>query len=212
MEFQRLNDILNRAKIVHTAERLRIDFSSENLRYAIYLLQGGALTCVTTAYKFNLSGYQVPTTQQKRMIDEIVDLIVFFEELGEGSRQLKAWFAGKAVERSPDAISVKDRALKNLVSEDVIKEIQSKTNELNHIISVRGMHPSITAVRANSTKTTHIFRYDHEGVPPYYKPGDFGTMFVNPALYTLLLPLRLGLINQEVFDELSAYKKEIDLE
>lgn len=210
MEYDRLNHFLNRAKIIHTGYLNKVDFNTNNLKHALYLLQGGALTCATTAFKLNLEGYHVPTTQQKRMIDEIVDLVNFFEELGDNSRQLKAWFGGRAVSRTNDALSIVDRAKRNLVSVEVVKEIDSKTKELNHIISEWAMHPSIKAVRANSTKRDHLFYYDHSFMKPAYNVADFGAMFINPCLYTILLPARMYLLTKEEFDELFAYTKEID--
>ncbi|MDO8269981.1 MAG: hypothetical protein Q7T54_04915 [Candidatus Levybacteria bacterium] len=213
MTFIRLKAILDVAKRIHISSISRIDFDKEDKKHAIYLLQGGVLTAVSNAFQFNLNGFYVPTTQQKRLIDEAIDLIWFFDENLKKQRQLRAWFAGRIVERVPGNegnLTLKQRAEINLLDIDRIQKMDDLQKTINHIVS-EVMHPTIKAMRANSSKRTHLFDYDNlTPKKPQYSPENFGNMFVVPSLFSLLIPIRHLQVNNAQFDILRSYVRDIE--
>lgn len=213
MTFNRISVILEDIKEVHTNLRLQIDFNLQNKRHAIYLLQGGILTAISTALELNARGYLVPRAQQKRMIDEIIDLIMFFDEGEENSRQLRAWFGGRIVERVPENqgnLTVEDRAVRANLSPDQIRTLENMRQRANQIMS-QYMHPSIEAIRANCFRRTHIFDYNHEhtGLQHRISANDFAFLYLVPGLHTLLLPARTLPLSEEDFHRLRSYDREI---
>lgn len=215
MDFIHLKQILDYAASVHQSLIPRVNFEKNDKKHAIYLIQGGVLTTAFTALKFNLDNYYAQTSQQKRLIDEAIDLIWFLDEdtNEEQSRQLKAWFNGKIVEREPGNsgnLTMEDRAKINLLTKEQIQHIHSLQKQLNNITS-KMVHPTITAMRANSSKSSHIFDYDNllsKELP--FNSKDFGNMFVIPALYSLLIPVRHLLLPKKDFDQLRSFVSEIE--
>lgn len=213
MIFDRISEILEDMKAVHTNLRLQIDFNLQNKRHAIYLLQGGILTAISTALELNARGYQVPRAQQKRMIDEIIDLIMFFDEVEEDSRQLRAWFGGRIIERTlgnQGNLTVEDRAIRANLSPAQIRTLDNMRQRANQIMS-QYMHPSIEAIRANCFRRTHIFDYnhDHTGSQHRISANEFGFLYLVPGLHALLLPARTLPLSEEDFHKLRDYDREI---
>lgn len=210
--FNRISEILEDAKQVHSGLRNQVDFNLEDKKHAMYLLQGGILTAITTALRFNNEGLLAPRAQQKRMIDEIIDLITFFDEVNENSRQLRAWFSGKVVERTTGNkgnLTAQERATRvNLTPAQVryLDELRKKSN----LIMSQYMHPTIEVVRANVFRKTHLFDYNHRytsSLAIFAK--DFGNLYVVPGLHALLLPARVLTLSESDFHRLRNYDKEI---
>ena len=212
MNFNRLTEILGVAKTIHSSLRGDVDFTNSNKKHAIYLLQGGVLTAVTSALKFNLEGYIVPVAQQKRMIDEAIDLIWFFDEIEENSRHLRAWFNGHIVERVPGNrgnLTLEERSERNFLTTEQIRRMDNLGERLSRLVS-RYMHPSIDAVRANSRRVSHTFDYNHEQTSSASFPaGSFGNLYVIPGLHALLIPARTLPLLQNDFEQLRTFDREI---
>lgn len=215
MTFNRISEILNDAKNVHSNLRRQIDFNQNTKRHAIYLLQGSVLTAVSTALEFNARGYLVPRAQQKRMIDETIDLIMFFDEGEENSRQLRAWFAGRVIEResgNQGNLTAEDRAIRANLTPEQIQSLDNLRERANHIMS-QYMHPSIEAVRANVFRRTHIFDYTHEHTGSQHRmsANNFGNLYLVPGLHALLLPTRTLPLEEIDFHRLRDYDREIQM-
>lgn len=213
MTFNRISEILDDAKDVHSNLRGQINFAQNNKRHAVYLLQGGILTAIFTALDFNDKSYLVPRAQQKRMIDEIIDLITFFDEGRENSRQLRAWFAGRIIQREPDNqgnLTAEDRAARANLSAEQIHALDNLRREANHIMS-QYMHPSIEAVRANVFRRTHVIDYKHEHISSQHRmsANQFGNLYVVPGLHALLLPASTLPLSEADFHRLRDYDREI---
>lgn len=214
MNFENLKKMLFEAYRVHKTFIRKIDFNIENKAHAIYLIQGGALTATANAYTFNLGGYYLPTQQQKRFIDEAINLIWFFDENPDTTRQISAWFRNEVVERTPGNkgnLSLKQRAKINFTDEYHIQEIDKSTKKLIDYSSTI-MHPTLKAVRLGLSKSTHIFDYDnliHKR--PLFNVSDFGNMFIIPALYSLLIPFRTFPLLKSDFDRLREYISIIEI-
>lgn len=208
----RISEILKEMKIVHTDLRKQVDFTLQNKKHAIYLLQGGILTAISTALELNTKGYLVPRAQQKRMIDEIIDLIMFFDEGQENSRQLRAWFGGKIIERTPGNqgnLTAEDRAIRGKLSTDQIQKLDNLRQSANQIMS-QYMHPSIEAIRANVFKRTHVFDYEHRHTSSHrISANDFANLYVVPGLHALLIPVRTLPLSNSDFQRLRDYDREI---
>lgn len=212
MTFNRISKILDDTKDVHSNLRGQVDFAQNSKRHAIYLLQGGILTAIFTALDFNDKGYLVPRAQQKRMIDEIIDLITFFDEGNENSRQLRAWFAGRIIEREPGNqgnLTAEDRATRTNLTMEQIRLIDNLRGQANHIMS-QYLHPSMEAIRANVFRRTHIFDYKHERTSSHaMSANDFGNLYVVPGLHALLLPSIILPLSEVDFHRLRDYDREI---
>lgn len=213
MDYKRLEEMLDIAKKVHMSLIPRINFNLEDKKHAIYLLQGGILTAVSNAITFIQGGYHAPASQQKRLIDEAINLIWFFDENDSQTRQIKAWFNGHVVEReegNKGNLTASQRAKLNFLPEEEIKTMDEMYAGLSNITS-KSMHPTLSTMRANCSKSTHLFDYDNL-LPkkPNYSPRDFGNFFVIPALYSLLIPIRSLLVSEFWFNTLRAFISEIE--
>jgi len=212
MNFDRLTEILGVAKTIHSSLRRDVDFTNSNKRHAIYLLQGGVLTAVASSLRFNLEGYIVPVAQQKRIIDEAIDLIWFFDEIEGNSRHLRAWFNGHIIERVPGNrgnLTLEERAERNFLTTEQIRRMDTLREELSKLVS-KYMHPSINAVRANCRRISHTFDYDHEQTASAsLSAGSFGNLYVIPGLHALLIPVRNLPLLQTDFEQLRAFDREI---
>jgi len=213
MTFNRISEILDDAKDVHSSLREQIDFTQNSKRHAIYLLQGAILTAMFTALEFNNRGYLVPRAQQKRMIDETIDLITFFDEGNENSRQLRAWFAGRIIQREPGNqgnLTVEDRAARMNLTAEQTRSLDNLRGQANHIMS-QYMHPSIEAVRANVFRRTHIIDYKQEHTISQHRmsANQFGNLYVVPGLHALLLPVSTLPLSDADFHRLRDYDRAI---
>lgn len=212
MTFDKLSEILAYAIQVHLSLRKQVDFDLEDKKHAIYLLQGGALTALTSAMEFNLRGYMIPRAQQKRMIDEIVDLITFFDEINDDARQIKAWFKGQVVEREPGNkgnLTIEERASRYYFSHDQVQFIDKLKKQINEVMS-KFMHPTIDAVRANAYRRTNIFDYYHSNTKSKsMSPEDFGNLYIVPVIHAILIPIRILRLTETQFNQLRSCDKEI---
>ena len=213
MTFKRLREILKYAKKVHkTSIRSQVDYKKNDKKHAIYLLQGGVLTAATNAFEFNSKGLLAPRAQQKRMIDEIVALIFFFDELSDHARQVKAWFNGSIVERSQGNkgnLTSDERASRYSLTAEQIQRMDSLRKQSNQIMSLY-MHPTIEVIRSNVFKDSNVFDYDHERTYTHViEPATFGNLYVTPALHSLLTPIRVLHLGQEEFANIRSHDNEI---
>lgn len=206
--YKNIERVLSYCKLTHIALKNQVNFGIEDKKHALYLLQGGAISVTSSALAFNYRGLMLPRAQQKRMLDEVMDLILFFIELTDNSRQLKAWFRGHVVEREPGNrgnMSAEDRAKIFFFTTDQIKMLDKLIKQMNNELS-KFMHPTIQAVRANSSKSRHIFDYDHIRTSNQcWEPQVFGELFIVPCINCLLIPSRELTPSQETFDLLRSY-------
>lgn len=214
MNFDFLQQVLTDAKLIHRSMSKRIDFSKQDNVHGVYLIQGGILTAATSALKFNHDGYIVPVAQQKRLIDEALDLIWFFDELPDEARQVKAWFRGEVVERQlghSGNLSLEDRSKQSGLSVDELKMLQATMAKLNNQMS-KYMHPTISAMRANASKSNNIFDYDHKYTAVVsVKANDFSELYIIPSLNALLISRKtLAYLTKEQVAVLNGYRKRIN--
>ena len=212
MTCEKLNEIITYAKSVHISLREQVDFTVQNKKHAIYLLQGGALTTVSTAMLFNIKGYLVPRAQQKRMIDEIRNLITFFDEIDENARQIKAWFKGHVIEREPGNtgnLTIAERSERYFFTPEIVEKIDTLNLQINNMMS-KYMHPTIHAMRANVFRRSHLFDYDHLYTASHSMSAvDFGNLYVVPAIHALLIPVKALMLTRDQFELLRVFDKEI---
>lgn len=212
MTFDKLSEILAYAIQVHLSLHKQVNFDLEDKKHAIYLLQGGALTALASAMEFNLRGYLIPRAQQKRMVDEIVDLITFFEETSDNARQIKAWFKGRVVEREPGNqgnLTTEERAELYFFSPEQVLAMDKLKKQINEVMS-NYMHPTIEAIRANAYRRTNIFDYYHRNTQSKsIDPVDFGNLYVVPVIHAILIPVRVLKLAEEQFNQLRSYDREI---
>lgn len=212
MNFDSCSQIIQEAISVHKNIYQQIEFDKEDKKHAIYLLQGAVITSVYSALVFNIKGYLNPVAQQKRMIDEMVQLIMFFNEIKDDNRHLRAWFKGRIVERPKgrgDYLTIEDRAKKYNLKPEHIRQLDKASKKLVDIVSLYS-HPSIESVRVNVFKSTNTFDYaqkqTHERA---LSPKVFGEMYLAPLLQAFLIPLETVKLTKEEFINLRAHHRAV---
>ena len=147
------------------------------------------------------------------MISETTELIMFFDEIDENSRQIRAWFGGHIIEReagNTGNLSTEDRAKLNGVPLDVVEHADELRKKLNNDLS-KYMHPSITAMRANMRKKSKTIDYEHKGSRSRSVNADFfGYVFIAPCVQSVLIPSRTIHPTLEDFDRLREYITEVE--
>lgn len=202
-------EILETGKRIHKGFISSLDFNKNSVAKAVYILQGGAITTVYNALKFNLSGHIVAREQQGRMISEIEDIIDFFATQDDNSRHIKSWYAGITLN-----ITDIKRGMHKYMDEATASTYINLMKDLLHEKS-KYLHPSLDAVRFNMRKSSHEFDYECVSVygnPNYVMtPNKFATMFIAPGiLYSLLIPAKILTPTEEDFTILSNYADEIE--
>jgi len=207
-DFNQVSDVIDDLKKAHLEQKGTVDFTTENRRYAIYVLQGGSLTALNYAYEFNLKGYVLPILQQHRMIAEIVDLILFFDEIDDGSRQVKAFFKNKTIGREPGNtgnLSYVERAKNTPFNAEQIKNTDELLNKVLNISS-KLHHPTLDTLRSNLSMRTHIFDYDNLlSNKPHFGIEIFWNLLLLPVIHGLLLPENTMELTKEGYDKLYGY-------
>jgi len=200
INFKIILEIISNIKNFHKEIRKLIDISKEDRKHAIYLLQGGALSYLIYAYDFNNEGYIVPLAQQYRMILETIELILFFNELDDGSRYIKAFFKGHTIRikqgnsGNPD---IEDRIKISGLTEERLNRSDDLYKNLFNIGSDY-MHPNLESIRAKLINGSYIFDYERKFISKPYKSAiDFNKLFLIPVIHGFLLP-----INTIPFNEL----------
>ena len=204
--------MLEFTKGLHRINRQRVDFSINNRKHAIYLLQGGILTACSRALDFNQKGYHMSTILHKRMIDETINLIWFFDDTNDTSRHLRAWFRGDVVERKSGKggeLSIEQRAKMGHSSPELIATLDDLFKKMNNETS-KYMHPTINIMKSNLLKRTLFFDYDYKTISkPCLSPESFGSFYVIPTLNALRTPMKtLPLLNID-YDRLQKYIKRL---
>jgi len=147
------------------------------------------------------------------MVNEALDLILFFDEIPNKSRQLVAWFKGHVVERTrgnSGNLTNEQRALEAGLTVQEIKQIDKLMLEMNHFLS-KYCHPTINAMRPNVTKSKNLFDYEHAITSRLQiSPEDFSDFFVVPAINAMLISKNnISFLTKEQADKLNSYRKRI---
>ena len=210
--FEEILAIIDDIKKIHSELKDSIDFNVEDNKHAIYILQGGSITALNYSYKFNLSGCILPLLQQYRMIIEIVDLILFFDEISKDARQIKAFFKNKTVGRKPGNtgnLSYEERAKNDLLAISEVKHMDGVRKELVNLSS-KFMHPTLDAIRSNLSQKTYLFDYDNLlAKKPYFDIRSFSNLFLIPVLHGLLLPINNFVLLKDNYEKLNKFLKMI---
>ena len=209
LDYKKISEIINDIINCHKDLRKVIDTSTEDRKHAIYLLQGGSLNSLIFAYDFNKQGYTLPLMQQYRMILETVELIIYFDELKDNSRQIKAFFRGKTIERhsgSSGNPTIEERIKLSGLTEEQLCRNDELCKKLVNIVS-NYMHPTIESIRGgNLHKSSYIFDYEREYVPkPYFPSMLFNNLFLRPVIQGFLIPIRTLPLNESCFSILSDF-------
>lgn len=185
-----IHKIIEFAQKVHSNLRNKIDPDVEDRKHAIWLLQGLIITSATLAFEFNLRGIALSASQQQRLIGEAIELILFFEQLDDNSRQLRAWFNDYIVSRNEGSVSVDKRTKISGLSAEQIKASDNLHKKISEFWS-KYMHPSLRVTRTNLYKKIYIFDYNHTDTPPSLSEDEFIRFFVLKTIQCLILPARL---------------------
>lgn len=187
-----LGGVLQEAKNVHLSLHHSVDFKAQNAKQAIYIIQGGVITGAILAIRFHCEGLMTARAQQARLINESRELVEYFQDLPDDHRHLRAWFAGKIVERPLETLA--SRKLAQTLTPEQVKRYDTARKSLYNHLSAYGMHATINSLRSNMSQSSSIFDYDHAVVPKPAKDitvAELGTFYVTPALQTLLMPMHL---------------------
>lgn len=205
--------IISYLKDVHYFLHEKVDFSKQDKTHAIYLIQGGIITSLCSAFIFNQRGMVVSTMQLKRLIGEALDLLLFFDEIQDNSRQMKTWFEGEVVERKPGNsgnLTIEQRAVDSGLDVKGIKTLDNLRKKLNDALS-KYCHPTINTMRANVYKRDNTFDYDHlNTIKAQINSKDFSDFFVVPAINALLITKNnFSLLSKDQVYQLNYYRKII---
>ena len=214
LDNKKISEIISVLINCHKEIRKLINKNIEDKKHAIYLLQGGSLNSLISAYDFNNQGYVTPLMQQYRMILETEGLIIYFDELKDNSRQIKAFFKGKTLKRKPENSgnpTIEERIkLSGLTEEQLIRD--DKLCEKLFNISSNYLHPTIESIRGgNLFKNSYIFDYERKCIPkPYILPTLFNNLFLRPVIRGFLIPIGTLLLDKScysvLFNFLDKYK------
>ena len=196
-----------RAIAVHGDLRQRVDFRKHDRAHAVYLLQGGCLTNVVVACDHYSRGHQNHVMQTIRFVFEARALTVFFADVRDDDRRLRAWFEGKIVKApskpgrwtsTPSPLGIPPKEPKELEAwktkamaqfDDACKTIYDEYS--------KSQHPTIDAVRFNQHQGTHEFNYDCSALTMRPLVNlDLETGLLIPALQALWCGLKLQLLSR----------------
>jgi hypothetical protein len=203
LTYERIESILDMIVKLHKSFKKQVDFKVEDKKQAFYIIQGGAITFAYTALKFHKDGLIVPMMQLHRMLNECVELTAFFEEVDDKSRQLKAWYSGKIIERQPGNsgnLSYDERAKRNNMEVDLIKFMDAAHKKLNDWSS-QYSHPSMQALRTTMGKKSKDFDYQHKASKvEEVTLGVFVEFFIFPLLFCMLIPARTLTYSEGIYN------------
>ena len=217
LDNKEISEIISVMTNCHLEIRKLINKDIEDKKHAIYLLQGGSLSSLIYAYDFNNQGYIAPLMQQYRMMLETAELIIYFDELKDNSRQIKTFFKGKTVKRKPGNSgnpTIEERIkLSGLTEEQLNREDELCEKLFN--ISSNYLHPTIESIRGdkgdNLLKNSYTFDYERSNIPkPYMSPALFNNLFLRPVIRGFLIPIKTLPLNKSyyliLFNFLDKYK------
>lgn len=132
--------------------RPRVDFSKQDPRHAVYLMQGAGITNAYIGLQLFKFGYQNHLMQTMRFLLELRNLAEFIVILREGDRHLKTWFAGTIVKAPrPKGRTIKPEEVGPLPNDPVARvEWAKKAGKVVYDAYSESHHPTIGAVRFNA--------------------------------------------------------------
>ena len=146
---------------IHREIEKEIDFSIQDKRLAIYLILGGMITNEARSLYWLGIGNMENHAQLQRLLAESMDLVIFFCETEETSRQVKQWFNGRIISRQPGNagnLTLTQRARFFDTEEQTIKNMDETVKIANEVLSPY-MHPSYELVTATFDDKKNSFRY-----------------------------------------------------
>lgn len=192
--------IIGYLKIVHSKNKKSTDFTKNDRRHAIYLLQGAAITSCETVYsiKNNIGALQ----REWRFIRETADLIEYFDTLPESDRHLKAWFRGEVITPLPRTKRQRRDGCPGLPSK-LYDQMDKLGKKLIDTIS-KGLHPTRTAVQTNFNRISKDFDYEHRFVP-VLDDYHINASFIVPAIQSFVLPFSSFKLDKDDFQRLLSW-------
>lgn len=183
----------------HKSIKAKVDFNKNDKIHALYIVLGGVLSMTCTAHALNQQGIKMSLYPLRRLLNEAVELVLFIEELSSDSRQLKAWFNGKIIERNIKKNDQYKRIEAEVFTEEQIAAKDKESKNFNDLLS-KFAHPSITLLRTTMSRSSNDFDYFNEHGNPVLTSRDFANFFLIPCLYALLLPIKTLPMSNERYD------------
>lgn len=173
---------------IHSEFQTQIDLKKQDIRLAIYYLQGGSLTAAHVALKNWEYGDLNGVWRAQKFIAETNEVLLFLSIVEDADRELKNFFNGGYIEL-PNLNNKKKSSLKEKVlrirghDEETHKKFTKATKQLTQEFS-KGGHPTLYSSAYNSDKVTGEFDYQLKGEEFKHYPirnFDFANFIIIPA-------------------------------
>jgi len=199
---------LDSVRDLHKKYCLTVNPSVQDIRLALYYLQGG---CITQAY-FSLkawgSGDLNGVMGSKRFIDESKSLIFYLILIEDTSRYVRRFFQDEIVTINPH--KHKKDIMKRLEMDELTFNTWVKNEEkLRHGFS-KGVHPTYRGSGYNSDQDTGEFDYDAKNSIFGSMPGfDFANFIIIPTIDSVAMTCGAFGIEQKDIPEVFEIRNKI---
>lgn len=166
---------------LHKKYRATINLSKQDIRLALYYLQGGCITQAIFSLKAWANGDLNAVMRSKRFIDESKSLINYLILVDDAKRYVRRFFKDEIVTIDPH--KHREEIMKKMKMDDAMFETWVQNEEkLRHGFS-KGVHPTLRASAYNSDIDTGEFDYDAKNSAFGQIPGfDFANFVIIPTI------------------------------
>lgn len=157
----RAREVIRELITIHELMREEVDFSSPNSKHAVFLILGGMITHLVRATHAIEQGDIESFGQSLRILPESRDLVTFFCEPNDKSRQVNAWFEGKIVKRNDGKkgnLSIEERTKFLETDEQLVKNMDKDVKDAIDLYSIY-VHPSYDLMTVTYDHENNSFRY-----------------------------------------------------
>ena len=201
---------LDLATEIHKKNSSKINPLVEDLKLAVYYLQGGCITQANFALKAWAIGDLNTPLRAKRFIDESKLLIFCLIAVSDKDREryLKQFFKNEILTIKPKKHE-KDILNRTGMGKDFFDEWLKHSETLSHGFS-KGVHPNLEAVAYNSSLDTGEF--DYEAINFAYHPinnFDFAHYVIIPAIDSIIVSSGIFGVKEEDFNEVDKIRDKI---
>lgn len=198
--------VIERLIELHQVNHSKIELKNQDRKQAIYFLQGSAITSAINARK--LKNEVGMLGREWRYISELTYAVEYFDELGDDSREIAAWFNKNGfVERKAKKgkIDSAKRQQKSQLHQSHFELYDKLHGKINHELS-QFAHATYKSTRGNTRKHSKIFDYYHSYDDDPTSLIQLKGVFVSEAISCFLLPVWSLPIDEDPYTELLEYK------
>lgn len=157
----RIWEIIEEIIKIHKAIESQIDFNHKDKKLAVYIILGGMTSSLIRSTHALEYGEIERHAMLQRIIAEAMDLSIFFCEIEDNSRQIKAWFKGKIINRepgNPGNLTIEERAQLFNADKQAIENMEETSKIATRLLSCY-VHPSYDLMTITADFKARSFRY-----------------------------------------------------